>query len=217
MRLPRLFQFYRQFLEERNAATFIRCVSETYTLSTLHRLMQHDDRIIRRAATVALSYLGRDETVELLGDAMHDPDRIVRHTARIALESLWQRIGTTQQHQRLLQARRLFAQRQLESALVEVDRLLREDSSIAEAWYQRAVVQHARGEYLDAIAAGQQALEKNPYHFRAALHLGRCHLDRGDSATAVRCYYWALQICPDLESARAQIHHLQRNNNRHSR
>ena len=56
----------------------------------------------------------------------------------------------------------------------------------------------------------QQALERNPYHFPAAIGMGHCHLELFDAVAALEGFRLALSINPDMENVRAQVGYLQR-------
>ena len=86
---PTIHQLYRRFLEQEESANYIRAVSQVYTLSTLHRLALGGDRVSRRAATLAISYLGGRESVETVGRCLRDDDRVVRLLAEDGIRGVW--------------------------------------------------------------------------------------------------------------------------------
>ena len=57
-RRPDLERLYHRYLETENTAGFIQAVSRTYLLSTLERLAWGGRHVSRRAAIMALGFLG---------------------------------------------------------------------------------------------------------------------------------------------------------------
>ena len=57
-RIPFLSELYRQYLDVQDSAGFISKVSQCYAPGTLQRLACHRSREVRRAAVLALGFLG---------------------------------------------------------------------------------------------------------------------------------------------------------------
>lgn len=207
---PLISRLYVRFVRQGNAAAFIRGVSQSYTLPTLHRVAHDGNCIARRGAVLAITYLGGAESIAAVGQALRDLDRAVRMIAESGVTSVWSRAGSSEQCQRLQAAMRLNRSGQYAQAIELADEILLEHPGFAEAWHQRALAQYSLGELDEAISDSQQALEANPYHFQAAVGLGQCYLERNEPSTAICCFQWALQIHPHLEFARAQVRRLQR-------
>lgn len=205
-----LDRFYQDFLRSERSADFVDRVSRYYSLETLSELVAKGPRTTRRAAALAVGFLGDYSAIESLGRALHDNDRAVRMLADHGLRQLWYRQGL--QHEQLM-ARRLarLNTRGLHEQALELARLtLTENDSLAEVWNQRALAHYALGEYESAIAAAEEALYLNRYHFLAAVGLANCHLQQDSVSAALDAFRLALKINPDLESVRGQILHLEK-------
>ena len=62
-KIPYIEKCFRRYLESEDSAEFIRSVSQQYTEPTLGRLAQSDRRGTRRAAVMALGFIGSFATV----------------------------------------------------------------------------------------------------------------------------------------------------------
>ena len=90
------------------------------------------------------------------------------------------------------------------------DEILDQHPGFGEVWFQRAEALLGAGEYFEAIADCQRALECEIEHFPAALSMAQCYLELGDLPMAIDCLQWTLRIHPHLEFARAQVLRLER-------
>ena len=209
-RLPILTTFYADYLASEDSAAFIRRVSQSYTNGTLQRLATSSHIPSRRAAVLALSFLGEFEHHETLGRALNDTDRHVRQLAENGIRSVWRRVGSAQHRQLLGRVIRLNNGRQWQQAIELAGRLIRHLPRFAEAWNQRAVAYFHVGRYEDAAHDCHQALELNAYHFGAAIGMGQSYLELNEPKVALECFRRALRLHPDLEAVRAQIHYLEK-------
>lgn len=207
---PYLSQVYDQYLDGQDAAAFIREVSRVYTQGTLQRLAEHDSARIRRAAVLALGFLGDYEANATLGKALQDEDRLVRTIAEHGIRRVWTRVGDARQRRTLGVIIRLNESQRFHAAIRRANDLLRDADWMAEAWNQRAIAHYALKHYDDAIYDCRQALEINPYHFAAAAGMGQAYLERGNPVAALECFRRALRLNPDLEAVRVQVARLTR-------
>jgi tetratricopeptide (TPR) repeat protein len=201
---------YFRFLDDENSANFIRSVSETYTISTLHRLALGGKRITRRAAVLALTCIGGRDSFEVVGTALRDLDRAVRVLAEDGIRSVWLRAGSSESRHLLRIVMRELSSGRAAEALELSNRLVRMSPNFAEGWNQRALAYFELGHLYEAIADCQRVLELTPHHFPAATGLGHCYMELDEVASAIHHFQYALSVCPDLEYVRAQINHLQR-------
>jgi tetratricopeptide (TPR) repeat protein len=208
--LPRLLRFYRDYLADHSGAAYVRSVAETYDISTLGRLCSADNRIVRRAAVLAIGMLGDMRVNHVLGTALQDDDRGVRVLADQLLRDIWLRDGNPQQQQKLRIAVRQNHNFEFDSAWRNASDLIGEAPSLAEAYHQRAIAFACWGEFDDAIADLQMTLELNPYHFAAAAAMAQAMLELNDHAAALECFERALKLNPNLEGVRARVQQLQR-------
>jgi tetratricopeptide (TPR) repeat protein len=209
-RVPMLQVFYRQFLEDGNTMAFVRKASTRYAVGTLERLLAWGNRQSRRAAVLALGYLGDFESNPAVGRALVDSDRGVRLLAETAIRSLWCRAGSENQQEALSQLIRLNNARRYEEVLPLAGRLLDCAPWYAEAWNQRAIARYGLKRFDQAIDDCRRTLQINPFHFGAATGMGYCHLQRDEPQAALECFRRALRLNPGLETVRAQLVKLQR-------
>jgi tetratricopeptide (TPR) repeat protein len=209
-RTPLLCCLYRRYLDDQDSAAFTSAVSRRYTQGTLQRLAENAESELRRAAVLALGFLGDYETNHTVGRAMHDQDRTVRILAENAIRNIWSRAGSEPQRRQLAFIVRLIAAHQYHEALARATELMEKAEYYAEAWNQRAVAYFRIGRHAEAIRDAHQALEINPYHFDAAMSMGQAYLELGNPVSALECFRRALRLNPNLEGARVQIDRLSR-------
>ena len=207
---PVLNRLYHAYLQTEDSASFILAVSQRYTMGTLHRLAQSGGRIERRAAVMAIGFLGADESCALLSRALRDADRGVRMLADNGMRAVWCRGGNEAQRHWLRVIMRLNVSGQHEAAQRQATRLVQEAPKFAEAWNQRAIARYHLGCYMASIEDCTQTLKLNPYHFGAAAGIGQCYLRLGALTTALQGFRRALGLNPGLEAVRARINTLQR-------
>ena len=207
---PQLDSFYQAYLNSEVSARFVAEVSRHYTLGTLARLAVHGSRVTRRAAILSLGFLGGIESNEVVGQALHDEDRVVRLLAENGIRELWCRDGSELQQQQLQSIIRLNNALRFDQVVRDATSLIEEADGIAEAWNQRAISLFQLERYDESMHDCQQALERNPYHFAAAVGMGHCHLELFDAVAALEGFQLALAINPDMENVRAQVGYLQR-------
>jgi tetratricopeptide (TPR) repeat protein len=210
LRTPRLLAWYQQYLDKQDTAAFMKRVSQSYGSGTLERLAQHGLREVRRAAVLALGFLGGYETNHTLGCALQDEDRTVRTLADSSIRFVWTRDGSDAQRQEINTIIRLNAARRYQEAIRRASALLEQCPAFAEAWNQRAAAHYALAHFAEAIRDCHEALEINPYHFVAATSMGRAYLELGNQISALESFRRALRLNCDLEGVRAQVVRLER-------
>ncbi|MGQ9505256.1 MAG: tetratricopeptide repeat protein [Thermogutta sp.] len=211
--LPRtalLAGYYEDYLKHQDTARFVAEVNLRYTQGTLQRLLEHPAFELRRAAAMALGFLGDYDSNASLGKALNDPDPTVRLLAETSIRKVWLRYGTEAQQKQLSVIIRLNAARRYREAVLRADRLIEEVSGFAEAYNQRAVAYYGMGEHADAIQDCRMALELNPYHFAAAAGMGQAYLELRDHVAALDAFRRALKLNPDLQAVRMQVTRLER-------
>ncbi|MGA2620591.1 MAG: HEAT repeat domain-containing protein [Thermoguttaceae bacterium] len=209
-RPPELLALYKGYLARREAATFANQVSVRYAAGTLERLAGHPSREVRRAAVLALGLLGDYQANAALGGALLDKDRTVRILAENAIRSVWPRAGDETDRSQLAAMARLNAARQFQEVLQVAGELLVRSPGLAEAWSQRAYAHHALGHFAESIRDCHAALELNPYHFIAAVGMGRAYLELANPLAALESFRRALRLNPELQGVRAQTERLAR-------
>lgn len=209
-RQPTLCNIYRRYLDNQDSAAFIGKVSQIYTQATLQRLAENPAREIRRAAILALGFIGNYEANHTLGMALHDEDRTVRMVAENGIRNIWTRAGNCSDRQCLGVIVRLNAAKQFKEAVRRASELIEKSAWFAEAWNQRAIAFFSMSQYVESIRDCHQALEINPYHFAAAAGMGQAYLQLGNHVSALECFRRSLRLNPNLEGVRVQIERLSR-------
>jgi len=197
-------------LDRHDSADFADRASRAYTQGTLQRLSEHDSRQVRRAAVLALGFLGDYEANHVMGRALHDEDRTVRMLAENGISNVWRRAGNDDQRRELSAVSDLNSAERFDEARRRATELTRKAPWFAEAWNQRAIANLALSRYDEAIRDCHQALEINPYHFAAASGMGEAYLQLNNHLSALEGFRRALRLNPNLESVRAQITRLTR-------
>jgi tetratricopeptide (TPR) repeat protein len=208
VRSPVLSELYQQYLADQDTAAFIHRTTARYTVATLARLAAVGERMVRRAAVLALGYVADYESNATLGRALNDADRGVRLLAENGIRAVWCRLGSSNQRQRLVRIMSLNNAQQAIAALREATALTRDAPWLAEGWNQRAIAHFALDRYDESIRDCRQALEINPYHFAAAAGMGQCYLKLHDQPHALESFRRALGLNHELEGIRAQVQQL---------
>lgn len=210
LRYPLLDKFYQQYLNDENSARFIQSVSRNYTIGTLERLTEFGQFISRRAAVLAIGFLGDFRCNEIMGFALTDADRAVRLLADHGIRQIWQRQGSSAQQQMVQRLYRLVAQNQLEDTIEFATDIVSQHPQLGEAWNQRAIAFCGLGDFRSAIEDCRETLNCNRFHFPSAMGMAHCCLQIDDAHSALECFRLALSINPDLEGVRNQIQQLER-------
>ncbi len=209
-RHPQLDRFYCRYLRDEDSAAFIQLVTQAYTPGTLERLAVSGRRVTRRAAILALGFVGDYSHNDLLGRSLHNNDRAVRLLADHGIRQLWFRVSDQVVRQRLGYIARLNARGRFYEAIDVASELIADEPLVAEARYQRSLALYSQGAFADSAMDCQAASDINPYHFPAVLTEAHCHIQLEDGISALKCFRHALEIYPDLENVRAHVRQLER-------
>ena len=201
----RLCTFYQDYLVNQDTSLFVRLVGGSYTQPTLLRLAACSHTDSRRAAVLALTYLGDYGANDMFGRLLHDCDQTVRLLAEIGIKNLWPRDGDDQHRRQLRTIMRLNAADQFQDAIRRTESLLDEFPEYAEAWNQRGIAHFGLKKFGETIEDAYAALNLNPFHFGAATGMGHAYLRLKDRATAIDCFQLALDINPNLKMLREMI------------
>lgn len=209
-RKPFILAVYNEYLEQQDSESFTRQLLKWYTVGTLERLARHDLREIRRAAVLAIGFLGDYGSNHALGCALLDKDRNVRMLADNGIRVIWTRDGNEAERKEIQVIIRLNAARIYHDSIERATALIERAPWFAEAWHQRAEAFFAQGRLVESIRDSHQTLEINPYHFVAATSMGKAYLELQNSVSALECFRRSLRLNPDLEGVRAQVVRLTR-------
>ncbi|MGI8981711.1 MAG: hypothetical protein ACR2FY_20980 [Pirellulaceae bacterium] len=207
---PALEALYHRFLESENSAAFVRSVAQQYTVSTLCRLADYGECISRRAAVLAISFLGDYRQNAVLGAALRDRDRGVRMLADNGIRELWRRQGSIAEQKQLALLSRLNSSGLYAECLTVAGEFIEVSPWIGEGWNQRAISHFALEHFVDAANDCHQTLELNAYHFGAAVGMGHCYLEMDEPFAALECFRRALNLNSDLEEVRVQVDYIQK-------
>ena len=210
LRYPMLDKFYQQFLTEENSADFIQSVARTYNLVTLERLAHYGVPVTRRAAVLAIGFLGSFDNNESMGRALNDSDRAVRMLADHGIRQLWQRQGSPAEQRQIQRVYRLVDESQMNVVIDQTSSMIDSNPLLGEAWSQRAIAYCAEGDFQAAIVDCREALNCNRFHFPAAIGLAHCCLQLEEASGALAGFRLALNINPELEGVRRQISKLEK-------
>lgn len=103
--------------------------------------------------------------------------------------------------QSLERARQLLTEKNDEGALAELQNVLNNDPTLAEAHFLRAQILQRRNDLESALSAYSAAVYWNPRLVAAHIALGRLHLARGDRARALTHSRSALEVEPQNQEA----------------
>jgi tetratricopeptide (TPR) repeat protein len=209
-RISDLEMIYHAFLADQDVTAFVKKVSRRYSAGTLERVAQGAARLPRRAAVMALGFLGDYDCNAVLGRALADEDRGVRLLAETSLRSVWCRYATENDRQHLGAVIRLNTGQHFAEAIRWATELITRVPAFAEAWNQRAIAYFSTGRYVESIRDCRQTVELNPYHFGAVAGMGQCYLQLGNQLWALESFRRALAINPNLEGIRGNITSLER-------
>lgn len=181
-------------------------VLEKYTEGTLQRILTAGDNMARRAAALALGFVGTMRSNLALAVALKDEDGPVRNNAEDSLWEIWFRGDEPDHGWQLQQAMTLPDHAR---ALAAMDELIREYPDFAEAYNQRAILLFRRGEYRRSATDCETVLRLNPVHFGAAAGMGQCQLRMNRPRAALRAFRQALAIHPWMDEVRDAVRDLE--------
>jgi hypothetical protein len=215
LRDSRLVCAYRRYLTTADAARFALEVSSSYASSTLLKMLTSGSIEHRRAASLVLGMLGEHEAIEPLGRCLSDKDRGVRLAADDSFRGLLIRDAAPIHQHQLLQIMHLndggeFAAA-LPGALILTDRAPR----FAEAHHQLAICWLGLGDFIAAENAYRTCLWWCRFHYPSWIGFAHCRLRSSDPSTndviiGLKALQRAIEICPDLESARLEARQIER-------
>lgn len=206
----RLIAAHERFLTEQNEAWFEISLRQTYLPGTLQAILERGDVADRIAAAAALGLVGNCQSLADLGLALSDPDRGVRSAADAAFHELLIRSLGLRERSRLRQVIRLNESGEYAAALAPALILADQSEQHAEVHHQLAICWYGLDQHDAATAAYLDCVARCCYHYSAWLGLARCRVAMGDLNGAIEVLNRALEVSPDLESARTEVQTLRR-------
>jgi len=207
-RPPLLTTFYCAYLQKHDARLFIDQVMRHYQESSLIRLTGAMCTETRRAAALALGFIGTYQANAALGRLLKDRDRSVRLIAEGSLKSVWSREGSEGQRQELYAVMRLIGARRFGEAVCRANILLDEFPLYIEARNLRAIALFALRNFEESLEDSRIVLDLNPFHFGAAINQGHAYMQLGESQKAIESFQLALAINPNLVPIRRHLEQL---------
>ena len=210
---PVLTQLYENFLNDDDCPSFIKEVSRRYLISTLEKLTESGEALTRRGAVLALGFLADFDTNLTLGPLLKDTNPTVRSMAEQAIQQIWFRIGSDAEQKEILILERLNLANEFENTVARSTRLIQSNPDLAEVWNQRAIAQFSLMRFSESIKDCYETLERNPFHYPAAIGMGHSYLEINDTFNAIESFKRALTLNPGLNFIRAQINYLKKSLN----
>lgn len=210
LRTTRLVAAYRRYLKSADSPQFASEVDRFYSPATLAALLRRSDVEMRRASALALGMLGDREAIEPLGRSLADSDRGVRLAADDSFRAILVRSAAPLHHQQLLKVMHLNDGGEHAAALAPSMILVDQAAYYAEAHHQLAICWHGLENHHQAELAYRACLWRCRFHYPAWQGLAKCRVLLGDCPGAIEALQRCLDICPDMESARAQIRVIRR-------
>ncbi len=205
MQSATLIQYYHRYLQHQDTARFIRSVGGRYDNSTLAALARRGACTERRAAVLALGYLGDYSANHVMAEALRDSDRGVRLAAESGIRHVWLAAGTAGQRQHVLTAERFVNADQFQEAVAVTRRVCQHSPDFAEAWRIQGIAHFGLGRMREARRDFERALITNPFQYQAAIGLGNCLMRAMDAPAALRQFQRALFINPNLDLIRIHV------------
>lgn len=209
-----LARFYQNYLHDLDTAGFIRQVSTHYEIAALHRIASLGSVDDRRAAVLALGFLGNYSSNAIVARLLRDSDRGVRMLADQSIHEIWMMAGTDWQRRRVLSIRRQIDAGQLAQAAHLAWSLTEAAPEFAEAWNERAVASFHLGRPQLALQECQTVVRINHFQFKAMVGAGHCCNSLHRPNDALAWYRRAIGIHPGLEQVRHEVQRLRRLLNR---
>lgn len=210
---PRIVDFYAEYRLSHDTSEFIRQVRLHYTEATLLRVAIKGSLGARRAAVLALGFIGDEQSNTALGHFLHDHDLSVRLMAENSIKALWPRIGILQTESKFREAlrtvMRLILLEKYSEAVETANILIEEAPYYPEARNQRSIALFALELFEQSILDSKETLELNPFHFGAAVAMGYSYLKLNNINEAMEAFEQALEINPNLNSIRRLLSQLQ--------
>lgn len=210
VRTTRLTAAYRRLLASSNATRFAAEVDDHYSANTLTSILSRGDVEHRRAAAMALGLVGGSACIEALGRSLSDDDRGVRLVADDSFRSLLLRDSAPTHHQQLLKIMHLTDGGEFAAALAPSMILADQAPQYAEAHFQLANCWNGLDEHDKARQSFIACLWRCRFHYAAWQGLSRCQVLAGDLRSAEVSLLHAIEIVPDLETARIQLKSVRR-------
>lgn len=204
-----LVKSYQRYLQDGETARFIQSVASRYSVATLLRVLVEGDTYRRRAAVLALGFIGDISCNDHLGPLLCDRDRKVRLVVDDALRAIWARDGASDQRHLLERVMRLNECSEHEQAVKLATELIECNNQFAEAYHQRSLALFHMDAVAESIEDCRRVLQLNRFHYAAMIGLGHCHLELGDLLESLQWFRAALRTYPDLEPVRVQIRRLE--------
>ncbi len=132
---------------------------------------------------------------------------IARRTER-EIWAIWQHPPNDTARQMMRHAQAALDQRDFESAIRLLDKLVAHSPNFAEAWNQRAIVQYFAADYDASLSDIEQTLALEPRHFGAMAGRGQVYLHLNELELALQAFEDALEWNPWMANVRGQIYRI---------
>ncbi|UCG31995.1 MAG: tetratricopeptide repeat protein [Phycisphaerales bacterium] len=198
------------YLRRHDSVGLAAVLSRHFTIEELVGFLSQPRSDTVKIAVACLSVVGRMSEYDRLAALLHHADPFVVSLAEYALCEISFQAGSRQDALLLRRAARMIRLEECDQALLLLNRVLVDDPQLGEAYFQRALVHHTKGNYEASLEDCQRALELNPNHYGAHAHMGHVCTYLEDFTRALECYYAALKIHPRLEGLHECVRCLRR-------
>ena len=164
---------------------------------------------VRRQAATRLGEIGAMADTPALRQALRDADADTREHAEQAMWRIWGRSGDQQVDRLYRTGVEQMSGGDLHQAIATFTRIIELKPGFAEGWNKRATLYFLAGEYRKSLADCAQVIKRNPYHFGALAGYGQIYLRLEDYARALDYFRRALEVNPNMDSVKLNIHLLE--------
>ncbi len=185
-------------------------VAGRYSIGTLLKLASSDSTVDRRAACFALGLMGDETHVDYLGPLLSDHDQGVRMVVDDAIKSIWERAIAPGFHVMVQEMHHQFQANRWREGIAIVSELIAIDPRIPDWFCQRGLAKLQLDDFEGACMDCDRALKISKFHYPAWIGLAYGRLEQGQPLVALGHFRRALQVFPDLDYIRQQIHSLER-------
>ena len=163
----------------------------------------------RARAVTWIANHGTPADDEILRQRLTDESPFVRGFAEQGLWLLWSRSGDPEIDRLMARGIEEMQAGRHKASIATFSEVIRRKPGFAEGWNRRATVLYLAGEYTRSIADCDEVIKRNPYHFGALAGNGQIYLRLEDYARALDYFRRAIEVNPNMDSVKLNIHLLE--------
>jgi len=162
-----------------------------------------------KTAMICLSLTGTMADSAAVSLFLPHQDDDIADLAERTMWAIWFRAGDQDANTLLQRAIELLDQNKTNQALDLLTELIKHNPAFAEAYNQRAIAYHLKGDYVKAIDDCKEALRLNEHHFCAMADLGHGYASLGQFQQALQAYQGSLKLHPRQRGVRQTMEAIQ--------